>query len=305
MSVCLTATAWLLAVSTPPASALVSHAPRKELVPGPARIALYGDSIVSEAAQDFSFLAGESGASVRVRTYPGTAICDYFSSMAADAQGWQPTVAVLAFSGDAFTPCMGGVQLGTLQYYSRYRDDAQWAISILRSAGARVVLVGLPLDLSPSLSQNASSLNDIYQSLSVSNPSVTYDDAGQALTANGRFAWTLPCLPGEPCTGPSGTNVVRAPDGIHFCPDGKTTLVGSLEECDVYSSGAVRFAAAMLAPALTPPVASSPAPVASRPSAVCGTGLSHVKRSVARNRPVARKRTHALAKECQKPVPSQ
>jgi hypothetical protein len=40
---------------------------------------------------------------------------------------------------------------------------------------------------------------------------------------------------------------------VHFCPDGKTTLVGGFEECDVYSSGAFRFASAMLAPALTPP----------------------------------------------------
>jgi hypothetical protein len=185
--------------------------------------------------------------------------------------------------------------------------------------------------VSPSSSRNLSSLNDIYQSLADSNPGVTYADAGQAVMANGQFTWTLPCLSGEPCTGPHGTNVVRSPDGVHFCPDGKSTLVGYLEECDVYSSGAVRFASAMLKWALTPPVASSPpAP----PAAVCGgghsnvkkgaglsnvkkgaglsnvkkgaglsnanegTGLPHVKRSA------AEKRTHALAKECREPVPS-
>jgi hypothetical protein len=47
--------------------------------------------------------------------------------------------------------------------------------------------------------------------------------------------------------------IAATPDGIHFCPDGRTTLVGALEECDVYSSGALRFAGAMLGPALTPP----------------------------------------------------
>ena len=313
MSVCLTATAWLLAVSAPAAWALASRAPTKELVsplPGPSRIALYGDSLVSEAAQDFSFLAGESGASVRVRTYPGSAICDFFSSMAADAAEWQPTVAVLAFSGDAFTQCMGGVQLGSLQYYANYRNDTQWAISIFRSAGTRVVLVGLPLDLSPSLSENASALNDIYQSLSDSDSGVAYDDAGQAVMASGAFTWTLPCLSGEPCTGPSGTNVVRAPDGVHFCPNGRTTLVGRLEECDVYSSGAVRFAAAMLAPALTPAVTPSPtpglapdttpavtSPFANKPSAACRAALSHVKR------PAVRPRTHAPSK-CRTPSPA-
>jgi hypothetical protein len=221
--------------------------------PGPPRIALYGDSLVSEAGQDFAFLASNSGASVRVRTFPGTATCDFLTSMTADAQDWQPTAAVLAFSGDSFTPCMAGDQLGTSQYYAKYKDDTQTAISIFRSIGTKVILVGLPLDASASLSQNTSALNQIYQSLAEGNIGVTYDDAGQAVMANGQFTWTLPCLLGEPCTGPAGTNIVRAPDGVHFCPDGKTTLVGGFEECDVYSSGAFRFASAMLAPALTPP----------------------------------------------------
>jgi hypothetical protein len=231
--------------------------------PGPPRIALYGDSLVSESAQDFEFLAGLSGASVEVRTFPGTATCDYLADMAADAQDWQPTAAVLAFSGDNFTPCMAGYPLGSPQYFAKYTADTQTAISIFRSVGTKVILVGLPLDASASLSQNVSALNQIYQSLAASNVGVTYDDAGQAVMANGQFTWTLPCLAGEPCTGPVGTNVVRAPDGVHFCPDGNTTLVGGLEECDVYSSGAFRFAAAMLAPALTPPAL--PSDVAASP----------------------------------------
>ena len=296
-SVYLTATVWSVVVSTPPAWALVNPAPVRPSVPdfappGPSRIVLYGDSLVSEAAQDFSVFASESGASVRVRTYPGTAICDYFSSMAADAEGWQPTIAVLAFSGDAFTQCMAGVQLGSPQYFTKYKDDTQTAISIFRSYGTKVILVGLPLVASPVLSQNVSFLNAIYRFLAASNPGVTYDDAGQAVMANGRFTWTLPCLPGEPCTGSSGTNVVRSPDGVHFCPDGETTFVAGLEECDVYSSGALRFATAMLAPAL-PSRPVSPPPTANSTPSVCRTVLSHSKRSA------ARKRTHALSSSCE------
>jgi len=220
--------------------------------PGPPRIALYGDSLASESGQDFAFLASSSGASVRVRTFPGTATCDYLAWMAADAQDWRPTAAVLAFSGDDFTPCMAGDQIGTPQYFAKYKDDTQTAISIFRSIGTKVILIGLPLDAFASLSQNASALNQIFQSLAGSNIGVTYDDAGQAVMASGQFTWTLPCLSGEPCTGPAGSNIVRAPDGVHFCPDGNTTLVGGFEECDVYSSGAFRFASAMLAPAITP-----------------------------------------------------
>jgi len=263
--------------------------------PGPQRIALYGDSLVSEAGQDFAFLASNLGASVRVRAYPGTASCDFFSSMAADAQDWQPTAAVLAFSGDSFTPCMAGDQLGTPQYYAKYKNDTQTAISIFRSIGTEVVLVGLPLDASASLSGNASALNRIYQSLAESNTGVTYDDAGEAVMANGQFTWTLPCLSGEPCTGPAGTNVVRAPDGVHFCPDGKTTLVGGFEDCDIYSSGALRFASAMLTSALNS--RRLPKTVTS-PLATCRAEPVHVRRSSARNRP------RVTLKECRtRPIP--
>jgi hypothetical protein len=221
--------------------------------PGPPRVIVYGDSLVSEAGTDFTSLANDYGASAQVRTYPGTATCDWLATMAADAPAVQPTAVVLAFSGDDFSPCMAGDQLGTPQYYAKYESDTQTAINIFRAVGTKVVLAGLPLDASAGLSQNATQLNQVYRSLAARNVGVTYDDAGQAVEADGQFTWTLPCLAGEPCTGPSGTNVVRAPDGIHFCPDGHTTLLGGLEECDVYSSGALRFAAAMLGPALTPP----------------------------------------------------
>jgi len=151
---------------------------------------------------------------------------------------------------------MDGDQLGTPQYYAKYQSDTQTAISLFRAIGSKVVLVGLPLDNNAGLSQNVTQLNQIFQGLAAANLGVTYDDAGQAVMANGQFTWTLPCLPGEPCTGPAGTNIVRAPDGVHFCPNGQTTLVSGFEECDVYSSGALRFAAAMLAsvlPSASPP----------------------------------------------------
>jgi hypothetical protein len=44
--------------------------------------------------------------------------------------------------------------------------------------------------------------------------------------------------------------MVRSPDGVHFCPDGRSTNVGWYNICDVYASGAFRFAAAMVSPAL-------------------------------------------------------
>ncbi len=215
------------------------------------RIVLYGDSLVSEAGQDFASLASRAGASVQVHTFPGTSPCDYFTSMATAAHDWHPTVAVLVFSGDAFTACNGGVVVGTAQYYAKYRDETRAAIAIFRSVGADVVLIGQPADSTARLTRNGSALNQVYRSIARSSRGgISYVDAGQAVLAKGRFTWSLPCLTGQPCTGPHGTNIVRSPDGVHFCPDGRTTPDRGLEVCDVYSSGAFRFASAMLKAAL-------------------------------------------------------
>jgi hypothetical protein len=222
------------------------------------RIALYGDSLVSEAGQDFAYLATLAGAAVQVHAFPGVSPCDYFTSMATVARDWHPTVAVLLFSGDVFTACNNGVQVGTAQYYTEYVDETRTAISIFRSVGATVVLIGQPADSTARLTENGSLLNRLYRSLAKAATGVDYDDAGRAVMAKGRFTWTLPCISGQPCTGADGANVVRSPDGVHFCPTGKTTPDRGFEECDVYSSGAFRLASAMLTAALGAPMASAP-----------------------------------------------
>ena len=218
--------------------------------PGPPRIALYGDSLGMEAGPYFTYLAQQAGASTLVRTYGGLAVCDFLPDMATDAASFQPTAVVLEFSGDNFTPCMAGDPIGSAQYYAKYKSDMQAAIDIFRPYGTEVFLIGVPYDAMASQNGNVTNLNRLYASVAAANTGVTYVDAGQAVMANGAFTWTLPCLPFEPCTGPSGTNIVRSPDGVHFCPTGDTTIEGYFEVCNVYSSGAFRFAAAMLGPAL-------------------------------------------------------
>jgi hypothetical protein len=216
----------------------------------PPRVALFGDSLANEAGEDFNNQAEAAGAAAYVRAFPGTAPCDWIPQMSADDADFHPTAVVLLFSGANFTPCMSGYPFGSPQYYAKYQTDIQAAIDILRADGAHVYLIGLPYDASPTLSASAANLNQVYVSVAAANTGVDYVDAGQSVMAYGSFTWTLPCLPGEPCTGPSGTNVVRAPDGVHFCPSGVTTQDDYYTECSVYSSGAFRFAAAMLSPAL-------------------------------------------------------
>lgn len=246
----LVSTPGLRATALEPASPVIEAAAFHGTAQQPERIVLYGDSLASEAGEDFEALATSTGAAVQVHTFPGSSPCDYFASMAALAQQWHPTVAVLAFTGDAFTQCMGGVHVGTPRYFTMYKSQTHAAISIFRSAGAKVVLVGQPADASARLTKNGVALNQLYRSIARRTSGVTYDDAGQAVMAKGRFTWTLPCLSGKPCSGPHRTNVIRAPDGVHFCPNGQTTRIGGLEQCDIYSSGAFRFASAMLKAAM-------------------------------------------------------
>ena len=126
----------------------------------------------------------------------------------------------------------------------------QAAINIFRPYGTEVFIAGVPYNASAADNQNVTALDQIYASVAAANVGVNYIDAGQAVMNDGVFTWDLPCLPNEPCIGPSGRNIVRAPDGVHFCPTGQTTIEGYLAVCNVYSSGAYRFAVAMLAPVL-------------------------------------------------------
>jgi hypothetical protein len=204
-----------------------------------------------QAAQDFQFLAVESGKTTLLGAYNGLAPCDVLPRLDADAKSWHPDVAVLEFVGDNLTPCMRPYPVGTPAYYAKYLQDITAAVHTLRSNGVEVVLIGGPLVKDPVLAQNVQRLNAMYKSLASSTSGVRYVDAGSSVLSDGRFTPMLPCLPSEQCTGPSGQNVVRSPDGIHFCPTGATAVQGPYDVCPVYSSGAYRFASAELQAALS------------------------------------------------------
>ena len=75
------------------------------------------------------------------------------------------------------------------------------------------------------------------------------------MLSGGRWTETLPCLAGEPCTGghdANGTpvNIVRAPDGAHFCPGAPAAVRGVTTECSVWDGGAWRYGNAMAAPVI-------------------------------------------------------
>ena len=219
----------------------------------PSKVALFGDSLAWEAHTYFSALIRASGDTALTYTRSGTAVCDWLPTMRSVEARFHPRAVELEFSGDALTACMRAYQPPSSAYFEKYRADTLTAIAIFEAGGARVFLIGAPINRSSTSVRNWDRLNSQYDAIAAADPAhVTYVDAGAAVEGPGHtFTATLPCLMDEPCTGPLvggvPSNIVRAPDGGHFCPVEKDPELGIVGPCPVYSSGAYRYTFAMVA----------------------------------------------------------
>jgi len=258
----------VVAEPTPPSAGAVSPGPTTTQVrlmrPATTRpvVVLYGDSLAWESQEHFrDAFAGNPDVDVITRTFGGTAICDFLDDMRDDVATLRPVAAVVEFSGNAFTPCMmdrAGQPLRDEAFLERYRADAAALVGIFGPAGTEVYFAGAPIPR-PSDGRghfNGGKLNAMYQRIASSHaPQVQFVDAGAAVLDGGRWTETLPCLRDEPCTGGTdasgrAVDVVRAPDGDHFCPASAAARAGVSGPCPVWSSGAYRYGRAMAAPVL-------------------------------------------------------
>jgi len=218
-------------------------------------VVLYGDSLAWEARGAFALaLADRPGVRVSERTFGGTAICDWLTAMADDAATLGPGAVVVEFSGNNFTPCMHddtGRPLTGDALVERYAADAAAVVATFAPHGTQVIFAGAPTARGDSDSGGSiiSRLNERYALLARSSDDVRYVDAGASVLVDGSWTATLPCLEWEPC-GADGTNVVRSPDGLHFCPASGDADRGVTGDCPVWSSGAFRFGAALAAPVI-------------------------------------------------------
>jgi hypothetical protein len=180
--------------------------------------------------------------------------------MRADAATLHPDAVVVEFSGNAFTSCMrdaSGQSLTGSALYAKYVADAEAVVSIFAASDTVVYFAGAPLSLQEAEAHDpyADLLNNMYASMADDNPRVHYIDAGAAVLDHGQWTETLPCLADEPCTDGPGTdgravNVVRAPDGHHFCPEIPPAVAGVVAACAVWDSGAFRYGTAMAVPVI-------------------------------------------------------
>jgi hypothetical protein len=214
----------------------------------PSRVAVFGDSLANQAAPYYrSLIHATTVTWLSYNSYGGTAICDWLPAMRRVAATDHPDAVEIEFSGNAFTPCMTGDYPPSAAFYNKYRADAETAVGIFVSVGARVILIGAPITRSQQGTPNWDTLDSEYAQIAKADPAhVSYVDAGAAVEGPGhRYVQTLPCLAHEPCNGPVvdgvRSNIVRSPDGVHFCP-----IVSNTGRCPVYASGAFRFAEVMV-----------------------------------------------------------
>jgi hypothetical protein len=223
-------------------------------------VVLYGDSLAWEARHFFELALTDQPVKVVTRTFGGTAICDWHDEMADDATTLRPGLVIIEFVGNNFTPCMQdatGQPLAGAALVDNYANDAATAIATFAPIDAQVVFAGAPIS-SPamtSLDLHRAPLNEVYEQLGRHFERVRYVDAGSAVLDDGAWTATLTCLPSEPCpnerdeTG-TAVNVVRAPDGLHFCPANAAADRGVTGDCPVWSSGAFRFGTELARPVM-------------------------------------------------------
>jgi hypothetical protein len=227
-------------------------------------VELWGDSVSAQAAPYFSFFAGLTGhAVVREHTFGGTALCDWFPDMRSEIDpsnpnGFHPQIAVIQFSGNAFTPCMrdaAGVAYSGQELVNKYAADSATAIAMFTPAKIPVYFVTTPISRSQAAQGYVGNtpLGVMFSKLPTlfrSNRLVRFADAAAAVEWHGHYTDTLPCMKGETCTGHwadgTPTVVVRQADGTHFCPV-KEIMVNGSTSCPAAMPGARRYVEAIIA----------------------------------------------------------
>ncbi|CAB4870901.1 MAG: hypothetical protein F2799_03605 [Actinobacteria bacterium] len=215
------------------------------------KVNLYGDSLGVEAAPFVERALTKSGkVSFVNRTRSGTAPCDWRKIIAHDVSTRPPDAALVETYGNNASTCQTGVGgkrpvLDSQEYWAMYRKDLERTVNAFPRS-TKVILVSAPaasVDMRSGRSHKKHMLA-LMRSIARIRPNVTSVDAGGRLERPlGHFARVIPCIANGPCPNhpTRGKAVVRAKDGLHFCPVIVWAKVNLLEHCPVVAYGAWRF----------------------------------------------------------------
>lgn len=222
-------------------------------------VVLYGDSLSVESARYVHSDLRRADANVEFanRSFPGTAPCDWFLRASQDAER-KPFAVIIEAFGNNQSRCQLNKSgnrprsEGDL-YWRRYRGDLRELMALFPDS-TRIFLNAPPAAYNDDSAGKSHSRRMLVTMLkaSIGFRNARVVNAGKAVeTKDGQYTRSLPCLPEEPnCTNQPkrGFNLVRAEDGIHFCPPVLKATVKTLTRCPVYASGAWRFGRAQAAP---------------------------------------------------------
>lgn len=242
----------LLTAAAPVAAA----APHKSRVPRekPKVAVVYGDSLLDETKSDLvKDMRLQRAWKIDVRAYPATAVCDWLAKSQTDRATLHPAFVAVESVGASMTSCMidpatgGYFVYGSQAWADKYAEDLDTFFASVTATGARAVFIAAPPDEWMG-NLDTEAIVGIAEHEASKYPGAGVDlDPALAVTANGDFAWTLPCLwtetASEGCS--LGQIVIRRMDGMHFCPGPWADHF--VKNCPVYSSGEHRFALAIAA----------------------------------------------------------
>jgi hypothetical protein len=220
---------------------------------------VYGDSLTQESAwainQQF---ATKKGWAYTVRSWGGTAPCDWATWLPSDLNLHQPSVVSISTAGNSLTPCMkdangNNLAFGTSEYYDRYRTALDSMFSQITATGAKVVFMKAPPMKDATRDASVKQIAVIAQELAANYHGVSISSVPRnSVSTNGKYVETKPCLATETvamgCQA-DGRIKIRSWDGVHLCP----VTLGAYSACSIYSSGEFRWGKAIANTTVNPP----------------------------------------------------
>ncbi len=208
---------------------------------------IVGDSLVAESQPTITkLLADRNGIWPTVLSVPGGALCDIDALVEQALRRERPDLVVLETHGGYRTDCFvarGSVGPTEDGYAERYRSDLQTMFDRLTRRGIDVIVVLAPPDPPGALQRAQDALAEVIRTVALDYEAVTVTAApsesidGEGWSERGR------CEPIDRSVGAcrGGVAILRAPDGVHFCPAGYEPGV----VCAVHSPGAHRYGSAI------------------------------------------------------------